>query len=63
MEELYLQTSHTQETKVGISCSQWILFCPQLPNEEEPEEGAQVASDPPPPYSSIAADSAGMQHL
>uniref|UniRef100_A0A8C2BW34 Nedd4 family interacting protein 1, like n=1 Tax=Cyprinus carpio TaxID=7962 RepID=A0A8C2BW34_CYPCA len=27
--------------------------------EEEPEEGAQVASDPPPPYSSIAADSAG----
>uniref|UniRef100_A0A8C1FHX4 Nedd4 family interacting protein 1, like n=1 Tax=Cyprinus carpio carpio TaxID=630221 RepID=A0A8C1FHX4_CYPCA len=33
----------------------------QLPSEEEPEEGAQVASDPPPPYSSIAADSAGMQ--
>uniref|UniRef100_A0A8C1FG15 Nedd4 family interacting protein 1, like n=1 Tax=Cyprinus carpio carpio TaxID=630221 RepID=A0A8C1FG15_CYPCA len=30
----------------------------QLPNEEEPEEGAQVASDPPPPYSSIAADNA-----
>uniref|UniRef100_A0A8C1T1M2 Nedd4 family interacting protein 1, like n=1 Tax=Cyprinus carpio TaxID=7962 RepID=A0A8C1T1M2_CYPCA len=30
-----------------------------LPSEEEPEEGAQVASDPPPPYSSIAADSAG----
>ncbi|XP_043077679.1 NEDD4 family-interacting protein 1-like isoform X1 [Puntigrus tetrazona] len=30
----------------------------QLPNEEEPEEGAQVTGDAPPPYSSIAADSA-----
>ncbi|ROJ62500.1 NEDD4 family-interacting protein 1-like [Anabarilius grahami] len=34
------------------------LLCPQLPNEEDPEEGPQLASDAPPPYSSIAADSA-----
>ncbi|KAI4882962.1 hypothetical protein NFI96_015629 [Prochilodus magdalenae] len=30
----------------------------QLTNEEEPEEGAQVANDAPPPYSSIASDNA-----
>ncbi|XP_028840489.1 NEDD4 family-interacting protein 1-like isoform X2 [Denticeps clupeoides] len=30
----------------------------QLANEEEPEEGAQVAADAPPPYSSIAPDAA-----
>ncbi|XP_005173929.1 NEDD4 family-interacting protein 1-like isoform X1 [Danio rerio] len=30
----------------------------QLPCEEEPEAGPQVAADAPPPYSSIAADSA-----
>lgn len=31
----------------------------QLPNEEEPEDAPQIAADAPPPYSSIAADSAG----
>ncbi|XP_031427640.1 NEDD4 family-interacting protein 1-like isoform X1 [Clupea harengus] len=30
----------------------------QLPNEEEPEDAPQIAADAPPPYSSIAADSA-----
>uniref|UniRef100_A0A1A8IIU1 Nedd4 family interacting protein 1 n=1 Tax=Nothobranchius kuhntae TaxID=321403 RepID=A0A1A8IIU1_NOTKU len=29
----------------------------QLPNEEDPEEGPQVAADAPPPYSSITVDS------
>ncbi|KAF7670436.1 hypothetical protein LDENG_00199830 [Lucifuga dentata] len=33
----------------------------QLPNEEEPEESPQVAADAPPPYSSIAADNAGLR--
>lgn len=33
--------------------------CPQLPNEEEPEGGPQVAADAPPPYSSIAVDNVG----
>lgn len=39
------------------------LLCLQLPNEEDPEEGPQLASDAPPPYSSIAADNAGMKVL
>ncbi|KAM7398289.1 hypothetical protein PAMA_006274 [Pampus argenteus] len=30
----------------------------QLPNEEDPEESAQVAADAPPPYSSILVDNA-----
>lgn len=36
-----------------------MVFLPQLPNEEEPEESPQVAADAPPPYSSIAAENAG----
>lgn len=35
------------------------LLHPQLANEEDPEGSPQVAAEAPPPYSSVAVDSAG----
>lgn len=41
------------------STRKWFSDLPQLPNEEDPEERPQVATDAPPPYNSITVDNAG----
>lgn len=53
----------TLGTTNDLSNSMSLFFSRQLPSEEEAEVGPQVSSDAPPPYSSIAADNAGMAHL
>lgn len=50
---IYVWFAFVSQTNVGL------FFSRQLPSEEEAEEGPQVSTDAPPPYSSIAADNAG----
>lgn len=57
-------TSAQMESKKVLTCILYLtlgflLSLLQLPNDEDPEESPQVATDAPPPYSSVGVGSSG----